>query len=82
MLNSLIGFSSWRIVVIPEPTATIQARTHRKKRIDKKWRKRYGFKTIIAKYDKGKMFVNEREMIAYCYPHHEAELRRQLQVSI
>lgn len=27
----------------------IQARCHKKKRIDKKWRKRYGFKTIFRK---------------------------------
>lgn len=27
----------------------VQARRHKKKRIDKKWRKRYGFKTIFRK---------------------------------
>ena len=28
---------------------TVQARTHKKKRINKKWRKRYGFKEIMKK---------------------------------
>lgn len=42
MLN-LVGF---RIIETPHMTNTVRVRTHRRKRIDKKWRKRYGFKTV------------------------------------
>ena len=27
---------------------TVRVRTHKKKRIDKKWRKRYGYKVVVA----------------------------------
>lgn len=47
-LSPLFGV---RIFTRPYPTTYVQVRTHRKRRINKKWRKRYGFKTVRGKYD-------------------------------
>lgn len=40
------GFMGWKIVTSDVCVDTVQARTHRKWRINKKWRKRFGFKTV------------------------------------
>ena len=52
LLAELFGFPMARgknfTVEYSEPIL-IQARRHHKKRIDKKWRKRYGYKTIFRK---------------------------------
>ena len=35
------------IIEIPERITAVQIRTHKKKRINKKWRKRYGVKVVV-----------------------------------
>ncbi len=40
-----------RLYTRPYPTTYVQVRTHKKRRINKKWKKRYGFKTARGKYD-------------------------------
>lgn len=35
------------IIEIPERITEVQVRTHKKKRINKKWRKRYGVKVVV-----------------------------------
>jgi hypothetical protein len=62
-------FCGIEIITVPYPTIKIQAKTHRKRRINKKWLKRYGYKTILAKYDHNKIIFDERNRVAYCYPH-------------
>ena len=37
------------IIITNAITKTVQARTHKKKRINKKWLKRYGYKQITVK---------------------------------
>ena len=40
-------FNSVPIVITDAITKKVRYRTHRKKRIDKKWLKRYGYKEVI-----------------------------------
>lgn len=42
-INSLMGY---RLIETNVLTKKVQARTHKKKRINKKWMKRYGFKEV------------------------------------
>lgn len=55
------------VVEIPERLVQVQVRTHRKKRINKKWRKRYGVKVVMdlncylyEEYGKIKVFAPKR----------------------
>lgn len=41
--NSIFGY---QIIEVPYMMDIVQARTHKKKRINKKWRKRYGVKEV------------------------------------
>lgn len=43
-----------RIVITDVMTKTIQSRCHKKKRINKKWIKRYGYKDVV---DNNKIFA-------------------------
>lgn len=43
MLSQYFGF---RVVATETIRKQVQARTHRKKRINKKWLKRYGYKSV------------------------------------
>lgn len=52
MLAKLLGFpmaAGKNFTVEYSEPILVQARRHHKKRIDKKWRKRYGYKTIFRK---------------------------------
>ena len=40
-------FMGFRLVETTAITKEVQRRTHRKKRINKKWAKRYGYKTVL-----------------------------------
>lgn len=46
MYEAAIHFSGYQFVEAPFMCDKVQARTHKKKRINKKWRKRYGMKEI------------------------------------
>ena len=47
MMNPEIGsFFGYRLIEEPFMCDMVQARKHKKKRINKKWRKRYGMKEI------------------------------------
>ena len=39
-------FNGYTVIISEACTSTVQARRHRKKRINKKWIKRYGYKTV------------------------------------
>lgn len=46
---------------------TIQVRTHKKKRINKKWAKRYGYKTVYETKRAKVMDVTIDNVLAFCY---------------
>ena len=46
-MNQPIYFMGFRLVETTAITKEVQRRTHRKKRINKKWAKRYGYKTVL-----------------------------------
>ena len=45
----------------------VQVRTHKKKRINKKWAKRYGYKTIYVTKKAKVMDVTIDKVIEFCY---------------
>lgn len=66
-----------QIILMPEPTIQVQVRTHHRRRINKKWRKRYGMKTVPdPKVDYDKLLVDERRGVVYVYPCQEGYVRR------
>lgn len=67
-----------KIVVIqfPPPTVTVQARTHRRSRINKKWRKKYGFITIPDRKAIETVIVDKERNIAYVYPEMMERIRK------
>lgn len=46
-MNQPIYFMGFRLIETTAITKEVQLRTHRKKRINKKWAKRYGYKTVL-----------------------------------
>ena len=54
-------FSGYQLIEVSCMADKVQARTHKKKRINKKWRKRYGMKEIPWK----KFFVFEDKIYAH-----------------
>lgn len=57
--NSIFGYE---IIGVPCMADKVQVRTHKKRRINKKWRKRYGFKEVP--WNKVIIFENK----IYCHP--------------
>jgi hypothetical protein len=57
--NSIFGYD---IIGVSSMADNVQARTHKKKRINKKWRKRYGFKEIPW----NKFYIEGNRI--YCHP--------------
>lgn len=58
-MNSMFSYD---IICVPYMADTIQVRTHKKKRINKKWRKRYGMKEIPW----NKFYIFENKI--FCHP--------------
>lgn len=52
MEQSIEYYSGFRLIETTAITKQVQRRTHRKCRINKKWLKRYGYKTVL---DDGKI---------------------------
>lgn len=46
-MTPIVLFKGYRFYETTSITKEIQRRTHRKKRINKKWLKRYGYKTVL-----------------------------------
>lgn len=44
--NAFNYFSGYRVIESPYMADKVQAKTHKKKRINKKWKKRYGTKEV------------------------------------
>ena len=48
MMNTPIEFlNGYRLIETTAITKQVQRRTHKKRRINKKWLKRYGYKTVL-----------------------------------
>ena len=65
-MNPIDYISGIQVVITDSITKNVRKRTHRKKRIDKKWEKRYGYKSVI---DDGKcaMFNGTIYMSQKCF---------------
>lgn len=46
-MNQQICYMGFRLIETTTITKEVQRRTHRKRRINKKWAKRYGYKTVL-----------------------------------
>ena len=47
MVQPIAYYDGFRLVETTAITKQVQRRTHRKRRINKKWLKRYGYKTVL-----------------------------------
>ena len=62
-MSDMIGnFLGYQVIAVPYMADKVQARTHKKKRINKKWRKRYGFKEVPW----NKFYIFENKI--FCHP--------------
>ena len=55
-MTSIEIFGGRKIIITDAITKKVRKRTHKKKRIDKKWLKRYGYKEV---QDHSKMYVTD-----------------------
>jgi hypothetical protein len=77
MLDKYYGFDytsifGYQIIAAPYMADKVQARIHKKKRINKKWRKRYGMRDIPWK----KFFIEGNRI--YCHPKMVEKLRAEI----
>ena len=70
-------FSGTSIIIVP--TRKIQNRTHKKKRINKKWIKRYGF-TIYERLKNGEIYMIDGKL--YMNQHTYEILKKNLENNI
>lgn len=56
------SFFGYQIICVPHMSDKVQARTHKKKRINKKWRKRYG----VIEVPWNKFYIEGNRI--YCHP--------------
>ena len=54
-------FNGYRLIETTGITKQVQKRTHKKRRINKKWLKRYGYKTVL---DDEKIVIFENSILA------------------
>ena len=47
MTEPIAYLNGFKLIETTAITKQVQRRTHRKRRINKKWRKRYGYKTVL-----------------------------------
>lgn len=47
MVQPIASYMGFQLVETTAITKKVQRRTHRKRRINKKWLKRYGYKTVL-----------------------------------
>ncbi len=82
-IGSTIGFcqEAFGIEIIVRKPHIIwtQIRTHRKKRINKKWWKRYGMQATVEPYDPREILqIGQHTLV--CYPEMERQVRDALQM--
>lgn len=66
------GYHQLNIVIRRPPFTSIQVKTHRKKRINKKWQKRYGYQQICLPYNAAEILQHGSTL--YVYPEMEARV--------
>ncbi len=68
--------AGFRIIEVQPSPVYSQARAHRRRRINKKWLKRYGMKQTGWNYFlEGRLLVDEKHNVAYCHPEAAQSLR-------
>lgn len=67
--TSIFGY---QIICVPHMADKVQARTHKKKRINKKWRKRYGVREVPW----NKFIIVEDKI--YCHPKMIAKIKAEI----
>lgn len=75
MMNSLMYFSGYQVITVSHMADKVQARTHKKKRINKKWKKRYGM--IEIPWDK--VLVTDDRKI-FCHPKMFEKLKAEIEI--
>ena len=63
MLNDIERYAKVREVEVPK---LVQARTHKKRRINKKWKKRYGMKVVYKKQMAKVADITVNDVIEFC----------------
>lgn len=63
MMKDINRYATTKEVEIPE---VVQARTHKKHRINKKWKKRYGMKVIYKKQIARVADITVNDVIEFC----------------
>ena len=69
--NSIFGYD---LIGVSHMADKVQARTHKKKRINKKWRKRYGFKEIPW----NKFYIVDNKI--YCHPNMIEKIKAEIYI--
>jgi hypothetical protein len=64
MLKDIDRYAAVKEVEVPK---LVQARTHKKKRINKKWKKRYGMKVIYEKTKARVADITMDNVIEFCH---------------
>lgn len=62
MFDNYHNIFGYELIGVPYMMDIVQARTHKKKRINKKWRKRYGVKEVPW----NKLYIADGKI--YCHP--------------
>ena len=63
MLNDINRYAKVKEVEIPK---VVQVRTHKKRRINKKWKKRYGMKVVYQKQKAKVADITVNDVIEFC----------------
>lgn len=74
-----------RIISVNARVVDVPVKTHRKKRIAKKWLKKFGTKTVLDRFLGNKVLIHERENFAICHPdiaRHLETMQRELERKI
>ena len=72
MFDNHNSFFGYQIIGVPYMMDIVQARTHKKKRINKKWRKRYGTKEVPW----NKFYIEGNKI--YCHPKMAVKIKAEL----
>lgn len=82
LLSAFYPLPALRLIEVEPIPIYGPARRHRKRRVQKKWLKRYGQKIIgYDRYLGDKVYVDERRGVAYCHPDIARQARQQKHAS-
>jgi hypothetical protein len=85
-LSNYLGMLGFKMIVVPVPTITKQAKRHQRKssrRWQKKWLKKFGTVTIIdPKVNLDSMMIDQSRGIVYAYPHQVGLLRSMAETQV